>query len=125
MNSRLIAPCGMNCSICMAYLREKNKCPGCRGSDINKQKSVLKCRIKNCNERNNSGFCFSCDIFPCAKLKHLDKRYRTKYAMSMIENLEDIKKSGIRKFVIMEKNKWIREDKIFCVHNKEYHTLKK
>lgn len=32
----LIAPCGMNCSICMAYLREKNKCPGCRGNDIDK-----------------------------------------------------------------------------------------
>jgi hypothetical protein len=26
----LIAPCGMNCGVCMAYLREKNKCPGCR-----------------------------------------------------------------------------------------------
>jgi hypothetical protein len=26
----LVAPCGMNCGICRAYLREKNKCPGCR-----------------------------------------------------------------------------------------------
>jgi hypothetical protein len=32
----LVAPCGMNCGICIAYLREKNKCPSCRGDDINK-----------------------------------------------------------------------------------------
>lgn len=25
----LIAPCGMNCGTCIAYLRDKNKCPGC------------------------------------------------------------------------------------------------
>ena len=103
MNFRLIAPCGMNRSVCKAYLREKNKCSGCRGSDINKQKSVLKCRIKNCNERNNSSFCFSCDIFPCVKLKRLDKRYRTKYEMSMIENLNFIKNNGIRKFIKNER----------------------
>jgi uncharacterized radical SAM superfamily Fe-S cluster-containing enzyme len=33
-NISLIAPCGMNCSICSAYLREKNKCPGCRLMNI-------------------------------------------------------------------------------------------
>ena len=37
----LIAPCGMNCNICMAYLREKNKCPGCREIDINKSIKIL------------------------------------------------------------------------------------
>jgi len=26
INSSLIAPCGMNCGICMAFLREKKKC---------------------------------------------------------------------------------------------------
>ena len=33
MKSELIAPCGMNCGICYGYLREKNKCPGCRKRD--------------------------------------------------------------------------------------------
>jgi hypothetical protein len=27
---QLIAFCGMNCTLCMAYLRDKNRCPGCR-----------------------------------------------------------------------------------------------
>ncbi len=60
IKSSLIAPCGMNCGICMAYLRVKNKCPGCRGTDINKSVAVVKCKIKNCNElkKNNLKYCF-------------------------------------------------------------------
>lgn len=116
----LIAPCGMNCGICMAYLREKNKCPGCRGPDINKSVSVVKCQIKNCNElhKNNLKFCFKCSKFPCERIKHLDKRYRTKYNMSMVENLENIKKFGIRKFVKNEKIRWACSqcEGIICVH---------
>ncbi len=98
--SSLIAPCGMNCGICMAYLREKNKCPGCRGTDINKPITRIKCKIKTCEvfQEAKSKFCFQCESFPCDNLKRLDKRYRTKYNMSMIENLENIKNSGIRKF---------------------------
>jgi len=26
----LIAPCGMNCGACIAFMRDKNNCPGCR-----------------------------------------------------------------------------------------------
>jgi hypothetical protein len=103
----LIAPCGMNCGICMAYLREKNHCPGCRAVDTNKAISVMRCKIENCQEFDKGiKFCFTCDNFPCKNLKHLDKRYRTKYHMSMIENLENIKKNGIRKFVESEKTRW-------------------
>ncbi len=104
----LIAACGMNCGICMAYLRDKKKCPGCRGTDIDKPPSCLECKIKNCESIQNikPGFCFQCEKFPCARLKHLDKRYRTRYGMSMIENLENIRELGIRKFVANEKLRW-------------------
>ena len=108
MKSSLIAPCGGNCGICMAYLREKKKCPGCRVFDKNEPVSIAKCKIKNCAtfKRSKSKFCFECEGFPCNNLKHLDKRYRTKYIMSMIENLENIKKFGIREFVKNEKIRW-------------------
>ena len=104
----LIAPCGMNCGICMAYLREKNKCPGCMGTDTNKTATRVRCKIKNCKvfQKGNARFCFECDKVPCDHLSHLDKRYRTKYNMSMIENLENIKKLGIRKFIKNEEMKW-------------------
>ena len=117
MKSSLIAPCGMNCGVCMAYLRDKNHCPGCWGADKNKSKSCVNCRIKNCSELK-SKFCFSCKKFPCELITHLDKRYRTRYNMSMIENLNNIKKLGIKKFVINEKLRWTcpKCGGIICVH---------
>jgi hypothetical protein len=116
----LIAPCGMNCTICMHYLREKNKCPGCRGSDTNKPITRVRCKIKKCDFFNNDNnkFCFECEKYPCEKLKHIDNRYKTKYNMSMIENLEHIKNSGITKFRDNEKIRWTCNEcgGIICVH---------
>ena len=116
-----IAPCGMNCSICRGYLREKNKCLGCREIDINKPISRSKCKIKNCIElkKNNFKYCYQCSIFPCKRMKNLDNRYRSKYNMSMIENLENISKFGIRKFIVNEKIRWKCKNcgSIICVHS--------
>ena len=57
-------------------------------------------------QTSKAKYCFKCKNFPCDYLKHLDKRYRIKYNMSMIENLENINKLGIRKFIKNEKMKW-------------------
>ncbi len=123
ISKELIAPCGMNCGICFAYLRETNKCPGCRGDDSGKPIKRLRCKIKTCkyNQLSGARYCFKCEKFPCDALKHLDKRYRTKYSMSMIRNLEDIKKIGIREFVRKERVRWACHEcgGTICVHKKE------
>jgi len=108
MKTALIAPCGMNCRLCIGYIREKNKCPGCSLIDPYKTKTRVGCRIRMCEKRKKlkSKFCFDCDTFPCARMKQLDKRYRTKYSMSMIENQKYIEQFGIRKFIRKEKEKW-------------------
>jgi hypothetical protein len=127
MKTKLIAPCGMNCNLCIAFLREKNKCPGCNFQGKPNSDYFRKCTIKNCKiiEKNNWKFCSDkCEKFPCKRLKNLDKRYKTKYSMSMIENLEKIKKKGILKFIKGEEKRWIKGNKIFCVHNKKYFDLK-
>lgn len=120
IKSLLIAPCGMNCGVCMAYLREKRKCPGCRGSNENKSVSCANCRIKNCDDlkKDNKKFCFPCKKFPCSRLKQLDKRYRTRYDMSMLENLENIKTLGVRAFVKNERERWACSQcgGVICVH---------
>lgn len=116
----------MNCNLCAAYLREKNRCPGCRECDIGTRKSAYNCVIKNCDKlkENHWKYCsLKCEKFPCRRLKNLDKRYRAKYEMSMIENLEYIEKNGILKFIESEKKRWIRENKIFCVHKKKYYDM--
>ncbi len=117
----LISPCGMNCGACLAYLRTKNKCPGCRKIVNDASVSRSRCKIKNCEQlqNNNSKFCFDCDEYPCKRLKSLDNRYRTKYHMSMIENLNNIKHFGIRKFVNNENAKHACPTcgGMICVHN--------
>jgi len=51
-------------------------------------------------------YCFECARFPCARLRELDKRYRTKYGMSMIANLESMRTLGLDGFVEKEKTRW-------------------
>jgi len=125
----LIAPCGMNCGICMAYLRGKNKCPGCRATGVDNPITRRWCKIKTCESLQGAKtrYCLQCESFPCARLKHLDKRYRTKYGMSMIANLENIKAGGIRKFVANEKVRWACPEcgGTICVHRQYcYHCGK-
>lgn len=121
MNSKLIAPCGMNCALCIGYIREKNRCPGCRKTDAYESSYGRKCIIRDCNllRENKCKYCSTkCKKFPCQRLKSLDKRYRTKYKMSMIENLENIQESGIRKFIKNEKVRWKCKKcgNVLCVH---------
>ena len=120
IKSKLIAPCGMNCALCYGYVRERNPCPGCFELDTNKPKTRFSCKIRTCEKlkAGNYKYCFKCEDFPCARLKQLDKRYRTKYGMSMINNLEQIRDSGIRLFIRAEKKKWRCKkcSKVICVH---------
>lgn len=63
-------------------------------------------------------YCFSCSTYPCRRLLQLDARYRKNYRMSMLENLEAIRKSGIRKFMRGEKTRWACKQcgGTICVH---------
>jgi len=120
IRSSLIAPCGMNCALCRAYVREHKPCPGCRGVDDDKPKTRVLCPIKTCKKMAASGmkFCFGCDTFPCADLRRLDGRYGSKYGMSMVDNLIVIGTLGIRHFVREEKKKWSCPGclSLICVH---------
>ena len=122
----LIAPCGMNCAVCSAYLSFKNnsklhKCTGCRPR--NKQCAFLK---KKCNDnlkllKGEVSFCYECNGYPCERLIHLDERYRNKYGMSMIDNLGYIKKHGLETFIKKQIHKY-RCDK--CGELKSTHNNK-
>jgi hypothetical protein len=119
----LVAPCGMNCGLCMGYLRDKNRCLGCRTGDDGQAKSVRACTIRTCEKRRSgeSTFCIDCDVFPCPRLKRLDTRYRTKYRMSMLENLRAIRDLGVEAFVELERGRWecSKCGGLQCVHTAE------
>ena len=100
MKEELIAPCGMNCSLCVNYQFYKgdlNKkgfyktyCPGCIPRGKNCTHMGHKCRLLG---EGLVRFCFQCEKYPCKDLRALNKRYREKYHMSMLENW---KRSGER-----------------------------
>lgn len=113
MHEELIAPCGMNCGLCANYLAmqydlkkrgfHKSYCPGCRPRGENCIYMRQKCDLLG---EGLIGFCYECADYPCRRLKALDKRYRTFYHMSMIENLVFIKEHGIESFLEKETEKW-------------------
>ena len=118
---KMIAPCGVYCGLCVAHLREKNPCPGCKGDDAFKPKHCVVCRIKNCDEtvNRNLQFCFECSRFPCARLRNLDKRYWTKYQLNLIQGLESIRDLGLSEFANREKFRWICPEcgRDLCIHS--------
>jgi hypothetical protein len=126
MKEELIAPCGMNCRLCVAYqFREydynkkgfkRKYCPGCQPRGQNCLHMQDACHLLG---EGLVRFCFECDRFPCKRLKSLNKRYQTKYQMSMLENLLMIKEKGMTYFLEKEKEKWSCSDcgSIRCCHN--------
>lgn len=125
-NKDLIAPCGMNCSLCVSYQFGKynlNKkgfhkkyCPGCIPRDMNCIYMANHCDLIG---KGQIRFCTECQDFPCKYLKGLDKRYSTKYNMSMIENLKYISSHGIDEFLAKEEEKWKCEEcgNLKCCHD--------
>ncbi len=126
MGKNLIAPCGMNCGVCSGYLALQNEvkskgirisyCAGCRPR--NKKCAFLKKRCRFLSE-GTMQYCYECALFPCENLAHIDKRYRTLYHMSMIENLICIKDRGINALLNKEQEKWRCPEcgGVICCHN--------
>jgi hypothetical protein len=111
-NKALIAPCGINCGVCTAYLALAKEIP--------KQKGVSYCtgchvRNKNCafiKKHCTAGlgktisFCFEDPSFPCEKLTALDDRYRRDYHVSPIENLKTIRDRGMDAFIELQEQEF-------------------
>ena len=105
----LIAPCGMNCGICIGHLRDRKPCPGCNDADdSSKPQHCVLCSIKRCEHLppGSGALCVNCAEYPCTRVRKLDKRYRLKYRMSMIENLGELRRIGTDAFVELERTRW-------------------
>ena len=126
MNKELIAPCGMNCRTCSGYLvfkydlKSKDiKMPYCAGGRPRDKKCAFLKKTCNLLLNKQVQYCYECPDYPCKGLSHIDKRYKTFYKMSMIENLEYIKENGIKQFLEREEGKWKCPEcgDVICCHN--------
>jgi hypothetical protein len=106
----MLAPCGMNCHVCYVHLKEKKPCMGCRAQDASQPEHCRKCQIKDCAASRGVDFCFECSLFPCATIKRLDKSYRQRYQVSLIDNATRIKAVGAKQHLLEEKEKWTCPD---------------
>jgi hypothetical protein len=108
----LVAPCGMNCTICRAYIaytrgipRVRGKISYCAGCIPRSKNCYIK---RGCKKLTNHQIrsCNECDTMPCKNLTHLDNRYKERYDMSMIENLKKIREKGIIEFLKSQTEKY-------------------
>lgn len=130
MNKKLLAPCGINCAICQGYLREKNTCPGCRYNipkESKKSQHRLSCVIKKCKHlaKTKSGFCYECEIYPCARMKRLIKRYKERYDYDIEKTFATIRKKGVSEILAQHKNKYSCPGGTVCVHDGKCYEKKK
>lgn len=128
LKAELIAPCGMNCAVCVGFFgytmggnKRKTQCRGCRSQ--NKACAFLK---KHCDQLLDKqvDYCSDCTQYPCNWLKKLDTRYRTKYGISLIENLNVISQQGIHAFLAMQAEQFACPEcgETLCVHTKHCYS---
>ncbi|MCW4005908.1 MAG: DUF3795 domain-containing protein [Candidatus Bathyarchaeota archaeon] len=127
----LIAPCGMNCGLCVRYLpyacglskeqAKRGQCVGCRARG--KNCAFIK---RNCKKVGTQQiqFCYECDEMPCEKLKRLDKGYQKRYSMSMIANLTTIRDKGMQEFLKKQQAKYRCPNcgGTICIHNQKCYS---
>lgn len=124
-DAKLVSQCGINCGACVAFFgytmagKERlHPCLGCRT-----RKSLCAFIKKGCKriaEKKPVDYCFDCSDFACENLAKIDYVYRTKYEMSLIENLKFIKEKGMDAFLENEKQKWTcpKCGGVICIHTK-------
>ena len=66
-------------------------------------------------------FCFECDMYPCEGIERMDKRYRENYGMSVKDNLEKIRESGLDSLIEIQykQHRCDRCGGLISVHNRK------
>lgn len=118
---RMFAPCGMNCLVCYVHLKKKKPCYGCLGDDNNKPERCKTCEIKKCAIDKGFIYCYSCEMYPCIKIINLDKNYKKRYQVSLIENSKSVKNYGLEFFLSGDIERWICPEcsGIISLHDQE------
>ena len=110
--AEMLAPCGLDCSICSQAHSDTNPCPGCNGP--NREKPVfcaMLCGIVKCKKRKAGDYqyCDECPDFPCAEVMEKETRYTSAYPLSEspLNNLRMMRDMGMDAFLDHERDKWM------------------
>lgn len=106
IDSRLLAPCGVNCFACYKHLAPRKPCCGCLTGDVGKPGHCRACAIRECCESKGFTWCFECADFPCSESKRMERNYK-KYGVSPIGNLTSVRAAGLDAFMRQERERWL------------------
>ncbi len=106
IDANMFAPCGMNCMFCYKHCYHKKPCIGCLKDDTGKAKHCRECKIKDCVLKKGISYCYVCNEFPCKRIKNLEKTYRRKYGVSLIQHSQFVKENGLEIFMNSQKEKY-------------------
>lgn len=100
LDSKLLAPCGINCISCERF---QNPCGGCLINNDGKSKASLKCKIRACFDKKNFSYCGRCSEFPCPQIKKYIKRQN----LDTLNSAKRIKTMGIGRMMNEDREKWL------------------
>ncbi len=131
--AELVAPCGMNCAVCVRYLAyvngipyQKGKISPCMGCQARGKSCFVK---RGCEKlrRNELTSCRDCPYLPCTKIARLEKRYRERYATSFVNNLQEIRAKGMDEFLKSQRERFRCQTckGVFSVHGGKCFTCGK
>ena len=129
LSAQLVAPCGINCGLCIRYiatLQGKNqelKMPKCMGCNPSKKKCAFikgHCELLRLNKIK---FCYERNSFPCKRLETLNRRYTSRYQTSLVNNLNEIRENGIDAWHKNQEKLWCCPScgGIISVHTRKCH----
>lgn len=112
---KMIAPCGLDCSICWKAHDPAGACPGCL-AETTEGKSpfcATKCKIIRCEKLLTNGwrFCDECPDFPCEDCEERETRYMNNYPCkeSPYGNIRAVRERGMDAFLKEERAEWTCE----------------
>ncbi len=123
VDTKLIAPCGIDCSICELYktnitdefaatvsertgrLKDKLPCEGCKPGHGNCTTMTGPCLTFECVTKKGVEYCFECDEFPCEKLAPVAQGADRFPHNIKVYNLCRMKLVGVEKWAAEESEK--------------------
>lgn len=119
----MIAPCGLDCSVCIARLEYNPPCPGCWSDGEGKPEHCARlCEIAFCEHRKDleDGYCDKCEHYPCTHILRMEEKYQNEYPLkeSLMGNLSEMRRLGMDEFLRNENAKWRCSHcgGVLCVH---------
>ena len=119
----MIAPCGLDCSLCRHAHDSEQPCGGCLGPQEQKYEYCrTKCDIMKCGkyQQYQYRFCDACPDYPCEAIWEKENRYQAQYVLkeSPIQNLKEIREEGMEAFLEKQRQRFTCPacGDVICVH---------